>query len=218
MTRIRLCMALVISQLIAFSFSVSAQEMRVGAGVGFTLSKFQLGTEVQYRHISPVENQKALLWQSQVEYGIFKWLDAGLSYRYAGTFDGNQKLSNRIDYDARNRFTTDLQLKTQRFDNDVKLKNRVRYQVSVKEGGKTKNYLRNKFSIDYKLTSLFRPFADLEVYYNIREEQFQSVRLNLGSSWVLHKHVVDVAAIAEADWSDYFQMNYVLELTYTFDW
>lgn len=197
--------------------NVQAQEVRLGGGVNYNWHNFKLGTDVQYRNLSPSEKQHVFLGQSELEYGVYKWLDVGLSYRYAAMRDYKRLLENRIDYEARNRFTFDVQLKSKRFENDVKIKNRLRYQVSVKENGKTKNYVRNKSTIDYKLTSLLRPFAEVEVYYNIREQALQSARFYLGSSWVIDDHTIDIAAIVEADWSNYFQLNYVLELTYKFD-
>lgn len=197
--------------------SLKAQELRIGGEVSLEVKSLEIGTGLEYRYLSPVDNRQVYLWQSELEYGLRKWLDVGVGYRYATTAEYNSFWNEQLDYDAKNRFTVDMQLKSARFDNGVKLKNRFRYQVSVKDNGKTKPYLRNKFTIDYKLTSLFRPFIEMEMYYNPRDKEIRSIRMYLGTSLEMGSNTIDIVAITEVDMSEYVNVKYVLGLSYSFD-
>jgi hypothetical protein len=194
-----------------------AQELRGIAGIKYEIGSLGLDTEFQGRRISPTENKQSALWSLGAEYALTDWLDIQAAYRYAATGRSGFYAESSIDYKNKDRFTFDAQLKSKRFDNDAKLKNRLRYQINISDKGNVSHYIREKVSFEYKLSGFYRPFAEVEMYYDTDNKEIKALRLYLGSEFDMDKHVVSLTYIMEADVRTSIDFLYILELAYSFD-
>ncbi|WP_462280666.1 DUF2490 domain-containing protein [Salinivirga cyanobacteriivorans] len=195
-------------------FYVHGQELRGELGVGSDIAKFKGDAELQIRRLSIENNSYSLLGQLKIEYEAADWLDVGITYRYKATGESDSYADNHIDYNNKNRYTFDLQYKSDRFDNDIKLKNRLRYQVNVDADGDKVTYFRNRLTLDYKLTNLYRPYMAAEVYYKTDEQIIKNLRLYLGSEFEMERHSIELFYILEADIEKKPEMVYILGLAY----
>ncbi|MFO7864074.1 MAG: DUF2490 domain-containing protein [Salinivirgaceae bacterium] len=196
---------------------INAQELRGIAGIKYELGSVGFDTEFQTRRLSPTENKQSLLWSFGTEYALTDWLDVQAAYRYAASGQSGFYAESSIDYKNKDRVTFDAQLKSKRFDNELKLKNRLRYQINISNKGNVSHYIREKVSFEYKLTGLYRPFAEVEMYYDTDKEEVKALRLYLGSEFDMDKHVVSVTYIMEADVRSSIDLLYMLELAYSFE-
>lgn len=195
---------------VKFAFS---QETRFEIGTDYTIKKFNIGLEAQLRKPSLIKNDYLGLFQAEVEYEICKQLDFEVGYRFKTDIEEFYPESH-IDYNSKHRFTFDLGYNAKRFDNDIKLKNTVRYQTNFSQNEKRKNYLRNEFELNYKLTNKFEPYIAPSIYYNLDKKHFSEFRIEIGSGFELGKNSIDVFYIIELDVLGVERTRYILGLAY----
>lgn len=195
---------------VKFAFS---QETRFEIGADYTIKKFNIGLEAQLRKPSLIKNDYLGLFQAEVEYEICKRLGFEVGYRFKTDIEEFYSESH-IDYNSKHRLTFDLGYNAKRFDNDIKLKNTVRYQTNFSENGKRNNYLRNEFELNYSLTNKFEPYIAPGIYYNLDEKHFSEFRIEIGSGFEFGKNSIDVFYIIELDVLGVERTRYILGLAY----
>lgn len=145
-----------------------------------------------------------------IKYKILKWLDAGITYRFA------QEAKNSGGFKKSHRFAFDL--KTGRsygnFDPEFRLRFTNKYDVRDAE------YIRNvrfKGSIDYDIPkSKITPFINSELFYKSSEDVWSKYRIGTGASWKLNKtNAIQLAYVLQREFE--FESNeHIFRLGYKF--
>jgi len=194
-----------------------SQEYRAEAGFSYDINDLEISAAFQGRTgINENQSYTSGLTQLAVDYKLYKRFDVGISFRHTISEETASFSENSIDNENKNRLTFDLGADTKRFDNEIKIKTRLRYQLNRDDDGDQKAYIREKITFDYKLTGLLRPYAALEIYYHIQEQELRAYRLYLGSEFDMDKHKLDFYYILEANVSERTDLFYMLGVAYKF--
>lgn len=194
-----------------------SQEYRAEFALSYTINQLQINTELQGRTgFNENQSYNSGLAQLGIEYELGKRIDMGMAYRYAFTEENAALSENSIDYENKNRLTIDLGINLKRFENDLKIKNRLRYQMNIDDDGDQKSYIREKISLDYKLSNLWSPYSAIEVYYQAQKNQINAFRLYIGSEIDMNQHKLDFFYILEADIDTKTELFYILGMNYKF--
>ena len=135
--------------------------------------------------------------QADAAYAPFRFLKFKTGARYAVSIDEDHDIVGVMDVEDKLRFTTDVLFESHRWDNDLKLSNRVRCQYMVYNSNKSETLWRNKLELDYKLTKHVNPYIALEPFYSFGEQELESFRLYLGADFEIFKHSFDFFVINE---------------------
>ncbi|PLX18630.1 MAG: hypothetical protein C0599_11900 [Salinivirgaceae bacterium] len=212
----RLICGIIWSMLVCPHF-VFSQEYRIEAGLGYNIQRVGLSADLQGRSgYSDNQSYNSILSQFGVEYELSKRFDLAASARYTNSKENDSFSESSIDYDNKSRLTFDLGYNAKRYDNQIKFKNRLRYQVNINEGGIQKSYFREKVTFDYKLSDLLSPYAAIEVYYHLQKQELSAYRIYLGSEIEMGKHKVDCFFINEISHKNSFELFYILGIAYKF--
>jgi hypothetical protein len=203
---------LIILFLCAFSIS-NAQELRFEVGADYSVKKLKFGIETQFRKSSLIDTDFLGLIEAEIFYKITNNFNIEIGYRFK-TNVADFYPESYVDYNNKHRFTFDLGYNLLRFDNDIKLKNTIRYQINFSENGKQNNYLRNEFELNYKITKIFNPYLAPSIYYNLNKKEFSEFRIELGSDFEFGKNSVGVFYIVEIDILGTERTRYILGLSY----
>ena len=201
--------------LIVFFQNSYSQEVRLEAGIDYTIKKINIGLETELRKPSIMNNDYLGSIQTEIEYEISKRFDFEISYRFKTNIEEFYP-ENHLEYNNKHRLTFEIAYNLKRFDNDIKLKDAIRYQTNFSESGKIKNYLRNEFEVNYKLTNVFKPYIAPIVYYNIDENRFSEFRIKLGSEFEFGKNSIDIFYIIEIDIARIERTRYIVGIAYGF--
>ena len=200
------------------SFStVYAQEIRLGIQTKQeVLNKTNVGLKLQYRSEEFTKNNYSSIIQPNINYRPFNFLKLGTSFRYIiemkkDTDDEKRKLKS--DY----RFTTDITLKTKRFDNGIKISNRTRYHAEYMEDKVPEMFFRYRLEFQYELSKQNYPYLSFEPYYSIQEGELNAFRVNCGTEFVLKNGIIEVFTILEfKSKHDELHSSSVIGLSYIF--
>ncbi|MDD2387336.1 MAG: DUF2490 domain-containing protein [Bacteroidales bacterium] len=201
--------------LIVFFQNSYSQELRLEAGIDYTIKKINIGLETELRKPSIINNDYLGLIQTEIGYEISKRFDFEIAYRFKTNIEEFYPESH-VEYNNKHRLTFEIAYNLKRFDNDIKLKDAIRYQTNFSESGKIKNYLRNEFELNYKLTNVFKPYIAPIVYYNIDENRFSEFRIKLGSEFEFGKNSIDIFYIIEIDIARIERTRYIVGIAYGF--
>ena len=129
-----------------------------------------------------------------IKYKISKWLDAGITYRYA------QESKKKGGFKTSHRLALDLKTSNSYGDFDPTLRLRFTNKYDVKDSKQIQN-LRLKGSIDYDVPkSKITPFVQSEIFYKLTKSQWSKYRLGAGASLKLSKaNSIQMAYILERD-------------------
>ncbi len=189
-----------ISFLYATILTTNAQEIRLG--MEYTkdiIPKLELTGNLELRNSFNYKNYYYPVLQIGTSYDIFKNISLGGSVRYS-LIPEQEKSNNEFsfeDLDEKIRYTAELKIKSERFKNDIKFNNRIRYQYSTKNGERTHTYLRYKIGIDYKINKKTEPYVSLEPYLNIEDCTIQNIRLNIGNEFEAFNRDFDIYLMVE---------------------
>ncbi|MDD2636183.1 MAG: DUF2490 domain-containing protein [Bacteroidales bacterium] len=195
--------------------NIYSQELRFEAGLDYTIKKINIGLATELRQPSVLNNDYLGLIETEIEYKITNRFDVEVGYRFKTNIEEFYP-ENHIEYNNKHRLTFEMAYNLRRFENDIKLKDAIRYQTNFSESGKIKNYLRNAFELNYKLTNKFKPYITNILYYNIDENRFSEYRLKLGSEFDIGKNSLDLFYIIEIDLSRIERTRYILGIAYGF--
>jgi hypothetical protein len=194
-----------------------AQEYRLEGAFSYDIYDLGLTTELQGRTgFNENQSYNSCLTQIGVEYKLGKRFDIGAAFRYTFTEEATYLSKNSVDYDNKNRLTFDLGTNLKRFDNELKIKNRLRSQMNINDDGDQKFFIREKITFDYKLSNLWSPYTSLELHYQLQKNEIKAYRLYFGSEVALDKHKLDFFYILEANINTNTEFFYVLGVAYRF--
>ncbi|MBN2275758.1 MAG: DUF2490 domain-containing protein [Bacteroidales bacterium] len=180
--------------------SAMAQEFRSSLALDYAIFS-KMNAELEFKACQsfiPDKYSKKTI-QGSLDYSLSKrWkLSASYAWSSVSKFTGNTEEIGEETLD-RQRYTADLFYKPKRFDNELRLTNKFRYQYSVTENSKSKAYIRNKITLDYKFSKILEPYIALEPYYNIHAQRFSYLRLYIGNEMTVMKTKMEMYYIAEA--------------------
>ncbi len=206
---------ILITILLAYSKNIYSQEVRLEIGANYTINKFNIGLETQLRKPSLIKDDYLGLIQTKVGYEITKRFDFEIAYRFKSNIEEFYP-ETHIEYNNKHRLIFEMAYNLKRFENDIKLKNAIRYQTSFSGSGNIKNYFRNEFELNYKLTNKFKPHIAPIIYYNIDEKRFSEFRAKLGSEFEFYKNSIDIFYIIEIDIVGIERTRYILGIAYVY--
>lgn len=185
-------------------FQLDAQELRTGIDFDrMLLTKVEFQSKVQLRHSFDGQNAFSVITQAGLEYKIFKQLSIAGSFRYSlGSFGRSE--NSLTSFQDKMRYTADTKVKSKRFDSGVRLRYRLRYQHSKTMQDNSRDYLRNKLVLEYKLIDEMIPYAAAELYYRLDDNELQRFRLYIGSDFKLFKREAELSYILEGEFEDEF--------------
>ncbi|RLD70876.1 MAG: hypothetical protein DRJ29_05545 [Bacteroidetes bacterium] len=189
-------------------FRLLAQELRTGIDFDrMILPKVEFLSKLQLRKSFVGQNPFYIVTQAGLEYKIIKQLSIAGSFRYSLEPLGISE-NSLSPFSDKMRYTAETKVKSKRFDNGVRLRYRLRYQHSETQQGKSKDYLRNKLMLDYKLIKEMTPYAAAELYFRLGENELQKFRLYLGADFKLFKREAELSYILEGDFDDTYFLSY----------
>jgi hypothetical protein len=185
----------------AFLIAANAQEYRVGLSTDLKItSRLKAEGEAELRWMNHPEPYFNRTFQLGVKYAITGNLNADVVYS-ASFID---KIDRLADADEENetaekrKISFDLQYQSKRLPNDLRFTHRLRFQQSVfLQEDEPHQYLRNKFTMDYKLTYKLNPYLSVEPYFLLNERRFKAMRVYIGNEIAIWKTKLDLYYIAE---------------------
>ncbi len=209
--------------LLAFGIvqSLYSQEFRGGVSADFSiLPKIEGEIELEMRGGWVPESYFTRMAQFQVDYVFSKRWSAGLLYSYSSiTESGEHALDEANENKEKNRFAINVNYQTKRLDNDFRIGNRLRYQYASVHDKSPKQYIRNKVTVDYRMTKAMNPYISVEPYISISDHEVHTIRVYLGTEMPVFKSKIDVYYISEITHKDedYLNMQYMIGLTLKLD-
>ena len=189
-------------------FQLWAQELRIGIDFDrMILPKVEFLSKLQLRKTFVGQSAYYTITQAGLEYKIIKQISIAGSFRYSiGPLEISE--NSLIPFYDKMRYTAETKVKSKRFDNGVRLRYRLRYQHSKTQQGQSKDYLRNKLMLDYKLIKEMTPYAAAELYFLLGENELQRFRLYLGTDIKLFKREAEVSYILEGEFEDTYFLSF----------
>lgn len=155
-----------------------------------------------------------------VDYALSKrWkLSASCHYSFLSRLPENMNESGEETSDKL-KLAADLVYEPKRLDNDLKITSRLRFQHTLAEDKKPKDYLRNKTTLDYKISKAMKPYIALEPYFNLHSNRFSYLRFYIGNEMTLRKTKIDLYYIAEARLKqEHFGIQYIIGADFRFNY
>lgn len=180
----------------------SAQEFRIGVDYGRMLpAEMEFTSKLELRNAIIPQNTYYTILQVGLKHEILKDLSMGGTFRYSLTpTERSEDLLESLD--EKRRYTAELSYKYPRFDNGVRLSYRLRYQHSLTQKGHSKDYLRSRLKVDYKLIKDLQPYMAIEPYFRIEESKIRKYRFYLGSKINVHRVGMELNYIFEVKIND----------------
>jgi hypothetical protein len=195
--------------LLAVPVLSDAQEYRLGVSYSLPLHK-NLETEVktEYRHLAQINRNEGMI-QFQANWKISEKISTSAGYRYYLQREVRDDEEGSFILEDKNRFSADLSLKSARFDNDLRVGSRFRYQYAVNGRNRQTVCLRVKTTADYRLNKRINPYLSFEPYFYPESRKFESFRLSAGEEIAVRGKKADVSLTAErnrrfTDHTEYF--------------
>ncbi len=197
---------------------VHSQEFRSGIEIQFPVMVFDVKTKIEPRWFYADKTEKAVIAQIGIEYDLFKNLELSAGYRHFSMIDFHAGEIERIDDEDKTRFTIDAGWETNRFDSDIKLDNRLRWQKVLSNDGEHQMYIRERLGLDYKISKEFSPTLATEVYYHLKKNKITTYRLLLGNDIELGHSGLEFSYIFEFNPGKTDKKSYyILGITYKRD-
>jgi predicted porin len=201
------------------SYSASSQELRGAIAAQIDLSpRVSSEIELQARRISLPQTCFNRNVEVKLDYSLFKPLTLSGSYSFSYLSEQPEQLGESDDENSdKHKISADVEFKPERFDNDLRLSNRFRYQYTTIDNSKTREYLRNKLTLDYKISKKMNPYIAIEPYYNLNSSDIHLVRLYLGNEFSFKKSKLELYYIAEKrEKNDQIDLQYIVGVVYKF--
>jgi len=183
----------------AFWLPVTSQEYRGAVSAEFGLSpKLEAGVEIELRKVFYPGSYFNRTFQGKLDYKFSKRWSVGTMYSFS-LIDKDEEFSDEAEGESsdRNKISTDIVYQPKRFNNNLRLTNRFRFQIATLDDNRPKAYLRNKITLDYKVADKLNPYIALEPYYNLRLQKLKVIRAYLGNEMPLFNTVLDLCYIVE---------------------
>ena len=212
-------------KLIMFGFAlfigiqIQAQEFISGIGANYGIGeKWNLGAELQSRYNKADISTRSWIIQGEISYELFNRFNLSGTYRNTSSETLNHYSESDIETQDKDRYTANINYKTKRFDSDLRLSHRLRYQYSEHDDSKKKEYLRYRIGLDYKLSKNVKPYIAAEPYYYLNKNKLKYARLYLGNQFSFNKTEFDIFLITETNLDkDVFALHYMLGVKVNFN-
>lgn len=201
--------------------SLYSQEFRGGVSADFSiLPQIEGELEMELRGGWVPEAYYSRMAQLQVDYILSKRWSAGMLYSYSNiTESGEHALDETNENQEKSRYAINVNYQAKRFNNDIRISNRLRYQYASVHDKKPKQYIRNKFTVDYRMTKAMNPYISIEPYISLTEHEVHTVRVYLGTEMPVLNTKLDVYYISEITHKDedYLNIQYMIGVTVKLD-
>jgi hypothetical protein len=123
----------------------------------------------------------------------------------------------KLEIDEKLRFTLDLKHKSDWINENLRIRNRIRYQHSSIISGASKDYIRYRLALDCRFNEDVRPYLALEPYQAVDDLEFARVRLYLGANLEILKNELNIYFIIEGrERNNALSSNYIMGVSYNF--
>ena len=193
------------------------------AGIKTDISKsFTVGFQTQLRLTDYSTRVGSILLEPEVGFRVNKYLKLGLGYRFT-IRPGNDHINKtahrlNLDVEGKKKFGNlglSLRLRIQQgFQDPYVNENRAPYSAPT--------YNRNKLSVEYKVSKLWTPFVEGELFFPLTDPRHRGLdryRVTVGSAFNLkNRNAVDVFFRVQQEVNTTNpQTAYILGLGYTYD-
>jgi len=194
-----------------------SQEVRLGINYERNLlPKLELKSKCQIRKHNNHPITFYSIVQAGLQYKITRKVSVSGSVRYTLSPDRNINWEFDDIYE-KTRYAAEIKYKTRRYNNDIRISNRFRYQHLSTHSDEKKDYLKNKIVIDYKLTKAHNVYIAIEPYLRLGELKIQKCRIYIGDVFNISNHEFEVYFIVEGKThNDVFSINHTLGIFYNF--
>ena len=193
-----------------FAFcTLHGQEYRAGVSLNYHLfPKLVVEGESELRTHFKTEPYFNTTFSAHFRYSFFDPLYLGIFYSYSIRSDVLTTKDYNDEIDDKYKFGFDIAYKSTRFNNDLRFNNRLRYQYTICEN-KSKQYIKNKLTLDYKITNKMNPYIAIEPYYSILYNEVNVIRFYIGNEMPLFISKLEFYYIAEIHFrEEYFYKKY----------
>jgi len=201
--------------------SISAQEFRGGVSADFTLlPRLSTELEVEIRKAFYPENYFNRTFQGELSYDVLDSWSVGVLYGFS-IIKHNREFSDEAGEESRdrNKFAFNVEFKPKRFNNDLRLSNRFRYQYAIVDDDEPKQYFRNKITLDYKISDKMNPYVAIEPYYRLSSNRISVIRIYLGNEMPVFKIGMELYYITEIKLrEEYATTQYIVGLKIKLDY
>ena len=185
--------------LVSLFLPAGAQEFRGSVSAEFDiLPQLQGEVEIELRTIFYPESYFNRTFQGELNYEINSLWSIGGTYSFA-IVDEDHEFEDDDEGETgdRNKWVVDLTFQPARFKSDLRLSNRLRYQFTLDEDDEPKMYLRNKLTLDYKITGKMNPYIAVEPYFRFDSNKIKIIRVYLGNEMPFFSTKIDLYYIVE---------------------
>ena len=198
------------------------QEYRGGISAEFSIApRIEAEAEIELRRIFYPGTYINRTFQGSVSYSFSKSLSADLVYSFALIDKSGEFSETDLDNEKseRSKLALDLQYQPGRFNNDIRLSNRLRYQYAVVDRDDApKQVIRERLKIDYKISGKMNPYVAIEPYYSLKVNKIKVVRFWLGNEFPLFGTEMELYYIAEINLKiDHNTVQYIVGATLKLD-
>ncbi len=197
---------LLVFALLIISLKSFTQEFRLGVGYEKEiLPNFELDGKAEFRTIFESDNEYYGIFQLGAGYGFLKYFSLGGTIRLSVVRDNIvEKIDSEIEHEIEEviRYTGDFKYKTKRFNNDLRITNRFRYQYSDVDAENKRTYIRDKIGLDYKFNKRVKPYIALEPYWRLEKNELRKIRIYIGNELNILKNTLEISFIMEANMKD----------------
>jgi|WetSurMetagenome_2_1015567.scaffolds.fasta_scaffold08682_2 hypothetical protein len=200
---------------------LKGQEYRGSVAADFNiLSRLEGEAEIELRKAWIPESFFNRTFQCQIDYALTKRWTVGMMYSYSKITEKAEYTIDEGDENLdRNRFGINLTYQAKRFDNDLRLSSRLRYQYSMVDDAKPRQYLRNKITLDYRITRIMNPYVAIEPYYRLETNKINIFRVYLGNEMPFFNTRLEIYYIAEIRLKiDYTTARYIVGMAFKLDY
>jgi hypothetical protein len=179
-----------------------AQEYRLGVEYGLNLlPKLEVGAEAEIHKSFMPESYFVKRIQGKLNYDLTPTLSIGTSYTFSlftekGEDDEDE---DGTETEEKSKWAADLTFQPKRFSNDVRLTNRLRYEYASSHEEEPKQYIRDKVTLDCKITKCMNPYFAFEPYYQTDRNKIRFVRFYIGNEMPVFKTKIDFYYLTELE-------------------
>lgn len=201
-----------------FMIGIDAQEYRAGVAYKHDIFKW-MDADINYevRSLQKDKNYINCMVQTGISAELLDGLSLGTTLRYLIGDNDDADDEYTGDYSSKWRFTGDIKYKAKRFDNDVCISQRLRFQHIQENADNESEYLRYKVTFNYRLTKKVLPYVAVEPYYSFEKDRLKALRIETGSKFEIFKNELELFFIAEAlNKKNGLKSNYIMGVAYRF--
>jgi len=184
------------------------------------LKNFHFNLEGQLRLKNYGQLYDESLFEIELKYDLFKFLNFGYVKRFINNYDDNGK-KNGFENFYRDQFFLEISHKIKRSDFNLKLKNQKKFSVNKLLNHKNNHFWRLQFDYKYDIKKFkYNPKIGFEFFYKDKldlSSEFDKYRIKLGTNFG-NKNKFQFQYIYENETnSNNNQPNHILKFTNSFD-